>query len=164
MSEVQLLFLVLALLYGWECAVWLRRGTVAFGTWLGRAWWIRHPGTLAGNQRGGFILAAPLPPLGCLLTATQFPLSLSPEGALVWVKCSSPKLQLMGSIPFSTRPFSFPIRSVTEEASTSTPARRRTTPLPAFLPLHFASFLLADIAEYKLLPMDGAGMGGAFCA
>ena len=85
MSEVQLLFLVLALLYGWECAVWLRRGTVAFGTWLGRAWRLQHPGTLAGNQRGGFILAAPLPPLGSLLTTNQFPLSLSPEGALVWV-------------------------------------------------------------------------------
>lgn len=85
MSEVQLLFLVLALLYGWECAVWLRRGTVAFGTWFGRAWCLQHPGTLAGNQRGGFILAAPLPPLGSLLTATQFPLSLSPEGVIVWV-------------------------------------------------------------------------------
>jgi len=85
MSDLQLLFLVLAALYGWECAVWLRRGSVAFTTWLGRAWCARHPGMLLGNQRGGFVFAAPLPPLGTLLTANQFPLSLSPEAALAFV-------------------------------------------------------------------------------
>jgi hypothetical protein len=85
MSELQLLFLVLVLLYGWECACWVRRGSVAFSTWLGRNWRARHPGTLLGNQRGGFIFAAPLPPLGTLLTASQSPLSLSPDGALAYV-------------------------------------------------------------------------------
>jgi hypothetical protein len=85
MSDLQLLFLVLAALYGWECAAWLRRGSVAFTTWLGRGWRARHPGTLLGNQRGGFIFAAPLPPLGTLLTANQFPLSLSPQAALAFV-------------------------------------------------------------------------------
>lgn len=88
MSEVQLLFLVLAAFYGWECACWVRRGSVAFSTWLGRNWRARHPGTLLGNQRGGFIFAAPLPPLGTLLTASQFPLSLSPEGMLAAVATS----------------------------------------------------------------------------
>lgn len=85
MSDLQLLFLVLAALYGWECAAWLRRGSVAFTTWINRSWRVRHPGTLLGNQRGGFIFAAPLPPLGTLLTANQFPLSLSPETALAFV-------------------------------------------------------------------------------
>ena len=85
MSELQLLFLVLTLLYGWECACWVRRGSVAFSTWLGRDWRARHPGTLLGNQYGGFIFAAPLPPLGTLITASQFPLSLSPEGMLAAV-------------------------------------------------------------------------------
>lgn len=85
MSELQLLFLVLAVLYGWECACWVRRGSVAFSTWLGRNWQARHPGNLLGNQNGGFIFAAPLPPLGTLLTASQFPLSLSPEGVLASV-------------------------------------------------------------------------------
>jgi hypothetical protein len=85
MSELQLLFLVLAALYGWECACWVRRGSVAFSTWLGRNWRARHPGNLLGNQRGGFIFAAPLPPLGTLLTASQSPLSLSPDGALAYV-------------------------------------------------------------------------------
>ena len=85
MSELQLLFLVLALLYGWECACWVRRGSVAFSTWLGRNWRARHPGTLLGNQYGGFIFAAPLPPLGTLFTASQSPLSCSPEGVLTSV-------------------------------------------------------------------------------
>ena len=85
MSDVQLLFLVLALLYGWECACWVRRGSVAFKTWFGRTWRLAHPGTLFGNQRGGFIFAAPLPPLGTFLAANQYPLSLSPGAVLAYV-------------------------------------------------------------------------------
>ena len=85
MSDLQWLFLVLAALYGWECACWIRRGTVAFTTWLGRDWHEAHPGTLFGNQRGGFVFAHPLPPLGTFLAANQFPLSLSPEAALAYV-------------------------------------------------------------------------------
>ncbi|MCU0783585.1 MAG: hypothetical protein MUF81_05955 [Verrucomicrobia bacterium] len=88
MSDVQWLFLVLAALYGWECACWVRRGSVAFSTWLGGNWRVRHPGNLLGNQRGGFIFAAPLPPLGTLLTASQFPFSLSPDGVLAYVATS----------------------------------------------------------------------------
>jgi hypothetical protein len=85
MSDVQLLFAVLAALYAWECAGWLRRGSVAFVTWFGRDWRTVHPGMLAGNTNGGFILAAPLPPLGTLHIANQLPLSLSPDGALAFV-------------------------------------------------------------------------------
>jgi len=84
-SEPELLFLVLAVIYGWECACWLRRGSVAFRTWFGRRWRPAHPGTLLGNQRGGLIFAHPLPPLGRLLTGHQFPLSLSPEAVLAYV-------------------------------------------------------------------------------
>jgi hypothetical protein len=84
-SDLELLLLVLALLYGWECACWLRRGSVAFRTWLGRGWRVVHPGALLGNQTGGFIFAAPLPPLGTLLTGNPSPLSLSPEGLLAYV-------------------------------------------------------------------------------
>lgn len=85
MSDLQLLFLVLTALYGWECASWLRRGSVACTTWLGRRWRVKHPGALLGNPRGGVVFAAPLPPLGTLFTANQFPLSLSPEAALAFV-------------------------------------------------------------------------------
>ncbi|MFO1513559.1 MAG: hypothetical protein U1F83_11685 [Verrucomicrobiota bacterium] len=85
MSDVQLLFVVLAVLYGMECFCWLRRGGVAFTTWLGRHWQVRHPDALAGNQSGGFLPAPPLPPLGALFVANQFPLSLSPDGVLAFV-------------------------------------------------------------------------------
>jgi len=85
MTDVQLLSAVLAALYLWECACWLRRGSVAFTTWLARSWQLHHPGSLIGNQRGGFIFAAPLPPLGTILTANQPPLSLSPGGVFAFV-------------------------------------------------------------------------------
>lgn len=85
MSDLQWLFLIVAILYGWECLCWLRRGSVAFVCWFGKSWRLSHPGTLAGNQRGGFVFAQPLPPLGCFLTSTQFPASLSPDGILLYV-------------------------------------------------------------------------------
>ena len=88
MSDVQLLFGVLVVLYWWECLCWVRRGGVVFHSWLGRYWRASHPAALAGNQNGGFILAPPLPPLGSLLVANQFPLSISPDGVLAFVAAS----------------------------------------------------------------------------
>jgi len=85
MSDVQWLFVVLAVLYAWECLCWLRRGGVTFSSWLGRCWRAQHPGTLAGNQNGGFVIAAPLPPLGALFLANQLPFSFSPDGVLAFV-------------------------------------------------------------------------------
>lgn len=85
MSDVQWLFVVLAALYVWECACWLRRGGIAFASWRGRGWRVRQPGTLIANQTGGFVLAAPFPPLGTILVANQFPLSIAPEGVLGFV-------------------------------------------------------------------------------
>jgi len=85
MSDLQLLFLVLGALYGWECACWIGRGTVAFTTWSGRIWREAHPGTLLGNQSGGFVFTHPLPPLGTFFAANQFPLSLTPEAVLAYV-------------------------------------------------------------------------------
>jgi hypothetical protein len=85
MSDLELLFLILALIYGWECACWLPRGSVAFRNWFGRRWRLVNPGMLLGNQNGGFVFAHPVPPLGTILTASQFPMSLSPEAVLVHV-------------------------------------------------------------------------------
>lgn len=85
MSDVQLLFIVLAVLYGWECACWIRRGGLVFITWFGRKWREEQPGALIGNQRGGFVFAPPLPPLGTILTARPLPLSVSSEGILAYV-------------------------------------------------------------------------------
>jgi len=80
MSDLQLLFLVLLLVYGWECACWLGSGVVAVRTWLGRRWDVTQPGSLLGNARGGVAFGTPLPPLGSLLFAYPFPLELSTEG------------------------------------------------------------------------------------
>lgn len=85
MSDVQFLFAILGGLYAWECACWINRGGVFFSNWIGRSWRVQHPATMLGNQRGGFVLAAPIPPLGAVLTANQFPFSLSPDGVLVFV-------------------------------------------------------------------------------
>lgn len=91
MNELELLFLVLAVVYFWECICWLRRGTVAFLNRWGRPWQAAHPAALMGNQTGGVILANPLPPLGCLLTSAQLPWSLSPEGVFSYVaQCINP--------------------------------------------------------------------------
>lgn len=88
MSDLELLFLVLVCLYGWECACWLRSGSVAFLTWFGRRWRPAFAGSVLGNRHGGFILASPLPPLGRILTTNELPLSFSTEGALACA-CSS---------------------------------------------------------------------------
>src|SRR6266404_5641506 len=84
MSDLELLFLVIAILYAWECACWLRLGSVGFLTWFGTRWRIAHPGTLLGNQRGGFIFAPPMPPLGAVLVGQPIPISLSGEGVLAF--------------------------------------------------------------------------------
>lgn len=88
MTDLELLFLVLAVLYLWECAWWVRRGAVGFQTWLGKRWRISHPSALFGNARGGFLLANPLPPLGTVLLGYQLPVSISTKGVLAFVSSS----------------------------------------------------------------------------
>ena len=91
MGELQGLLLVVGIIYLSECLVWVRRGAMAFGNWWGKSFRIRHPGTLAGNQRGGLLPANPLPPLGDIFIVAQFPVSLSPDGAFAYVaSCLNP--------------------------------------------------------------------------
>ncbi|HYT61766.1 MAG TPA: hypothetical protein VEL06_16430 [Haliangiales bacterium] len=84
MGELESLLLVLALIYLSECLVWVRRGALALGTWWGKSFRILYPGALLGNQRGGLLLANPLPPLGTLFLSPLVPFSLSPQGALAY--------------------------------------------------------------------------------
>ena len=42
MTDLELLFLVLAVVYGWECACWTPRGSVGFVTWRGRRYEIAN--------------------------------------------------------------------------------------------------------------------------
>jgi len=91
MGELQGLLLVVGIIYLSECLVWVRRGAMAFARGWGKSSKIRHPGTLAGNQRGGLLLTNPLPPLGDIFIVAQFPLSLSPEGAFAYfAPCLNP--------------------------------------------------------------------------
>lgn len=85
MTDIQILFAILGALYLWECAGWLRRGGVAFSTWLGRSWKVQHPATMLGNPRGGFTFAPPFPPFGTTLYAFQNPCSIGPDGVLWFV-------------------------------------------------------------------------------
>jgi hypothetical protein len=91
MNELELLFLVLAVVYLWESAAWLRWGTVGFMAYWDGRWSLVHPAALLGNQGGGIILANPLPPLGTFLAGGQSPLSISPEGVFSYVaQCVNP--------------------------------------------------------------------------
>lgn len=91
MTELQLLLIVFALIYLWECVCWINRGSVGFLTWLGRRWRIADPASLVGNQSGGFIFGRPLPPLGTVLIGNQYPLSVSPDAVLAYVAtCVNP--------------------------------------------------------------------------
>src|SRR4051812_30283806 len=94
MTELQLLFLIFALIYFWECVCWINRGSVGFLTWFGRRWRLGHPASLFGNQSGGFIFAHPLPPLGTVLIGNQHPLSISPDAVLAYVAtCVNPGIR-----------------------------------------------------------------------
>jgi len=104
MSDLELLFIILLAIYGCECLLWIPRSSIGFVTWLERRWRLAHPSALFGNQRGGLVVAPPLPPLGTVLVGTQFPLSLSPEGVLGYV---SGALSPTGRPAQTARLFSF---------------------------------------------------------
>lgn len=82
MSDLEFLYVLLVAFYLWECTAWIRGGAVMFVRG-----WRRHAvmAPILGNQYGGFALAHPLPPLGAMTVAAQFPLSLSKEGVLAYV-------------------------------------------------------------------------------
>ncbi len=91
MNELELCFLVIAVVYVWECFGWCQRGSVAFLNLWGKTWRIVHPAALMGNQTGGVIFANPLPPLGVIFIGAQSPLSISAEGVFGYVaQCVNP--------------------------------------------------------------------------
>ena len=82
MGDLESLWLVVAVIYLTECAVWVRRSSVAaLQGWAGR-WRLRHPGVVLGNANGALVFANPLPPLGTVLLGHPFPVSLSPQAML----------------------------------------------------------------------------------
>ena len=97
MSDVELLFLVLALIYAWECSCWLRWGSTGFVNWFGERWRPVKPISMLGNSKGGFVFAPVLPPLGGILTSHAFPVLISPDGVL---PNSAASLQTPSFVPF----------------------------------------------------------------
>lgn len=88
MSDLHVLLLVLAVIYLWDCLVWVRRGSIAFSSWRGTRWHLRFPAALAGNTRGGLVPVPPLPPLGTVFVTAPPPVSVSTEGVLGFVSAS----------------------------------------------------------------------------
>jgi hypothetical protein len=82
MGDLESLLLVIAAIYLTECAVWVRRSSVAAQQSWGSRWRLRHPGVVLGNAHGAVVFANPLPPLGTVLLSHPFPVSLSPQAML----------------------------------------------------------------------------------
>ncbi|MFO1476958.1 MAG: hypothetical protein U1F98_09950 [Verrucomicrobiota bacterium] len=83
MTELEVLYLVLAGVYAWECVCWLPSAAFAATTWFGQRWRPRMPNSLAGNSNGGLVLAPPLPPLGWLAQCSPFSIFTSTDGAVL---------------------------------------------------------------------------------
>jgi hypothetical protein len=88
MSDLELLWLVLLLLYLWECACWIPRESIALVSRGWTPWQVAWPSSVLSNQWGGFVLVQPFPPLGTIVVTNPIPLSLSPEGMLGFVSSS----------------------------------------------------------------------------
>jgi hypothetical protein len=82
MGDLESLLLVITAIYLTECAVWVRRSSVAVQRNWGGRWHLRHPGVVLGNARGAVVMANPLPPLGNVLLSHPFPVSLSTQAML----------------------------------------------------------------------------------
>ncbi|MEI6969982.1 MAG: hypothetical protein WCL44_00570 [bacterium] len=80
MSEGSLLFLILALLYSFDCLLWVRKRSVLFVSPWCRRWRTKSGSRLAGNDNGGLAFLNPLPPLGRVFAGFWIPVSISPAG------------------------------------------------------------------------------------
>lgn len=80
MSDVQWLFLILALLYASECLFWVPSGAIAFAQGFGRSWTRSHP--WLSNHRGGFVLAPWFSPLGSIVICHAPVAIVEPDGII----------------------------------------------------------------------------------
>lgn len=80
MSDGQVLFLILCLIYATDCFAWLNSHSVAFCAWWGRDWKAKTAHPYWGPSAGGPLLLNPIPPLGRVICAQVVPVSLSPDG------------------------------------------------------------------------------------
>lgn len=72
MSDAEWMLAVLVALYLSDCLIWCPRHSLVFVSHFGRTWRVLKAADLPGNDRGGFLLANPLPPLGYVHAATPW--------------------------------------------------------------------------------------------
>lgn len=79
MTDHQLLFFVVVLLYFSECLFWVGSQGIVFIK-SSNEWKVTFPSSLFGNSNGGLALAWPFPPLGKVFLAYFLPVSFSERG------------------------------------------------------------------------------------
>lgn len=80
MSDLESLFLVVALLYLLECGTWIPRGGLAFVAALGARARIAIPSRFLSIRGGGLVWTNPLSLPGRLFRCGEWPFSVTPEG------------------------------------------------------------------------------------
>lgn len=84
LSDVEWIFVILAVLYFGEALVWVRPGVVAFVSSWGAIGSVRRPRRLTGNENGDLVLASLLP-VDVTLLSEPIPLSFSADGVVAFV-------------------------------------------------------------------------------
>jgi hypothetical protein len=86
MTDAQVLFVALGILYLWECLVWVPRGTVVFRRFGPRRAARVHDGSrLPGPHVAGLLFSDPLPSFGLAAVTAWLPVSLSIRGVYSYV-------------------------------------------------------------------------------
>ena len=62
-SEILIFLAVIVLIYLFDCIVWVPNNSVAFASTFGNKYSIKKPVKIATNNKGGFVLLSPFPPL-----------------------------------------------------------------------------------------------------
>jgi hypothetical protein len=78
LSDTEWVMIVLAAIYLFECACWVRRDVVCLGSLLGRFRALPSP-SFMGNERNKLVVGNPSPLARCFVSA-PWPLAVSPEG------------------------------------------------------------------------------------
>jgi hypothetical protein len=87
LSDVEKIFVVIAILYAIETLLWLRSGSDAFISIAGRFLYSGRCVTLLANDRGRLALGAPLP-FDASFVAQGIPVSIGEEGVVGFLSCS----------------------------------------------------------------------------
>ena len=80
MSDEQVLFVVICLIYLSDCCFWLKNQSVAFLSPWQRKWQAKTSNYLGGNAYGSLIFLNPFPPFGRIFQCHLSPISFSPTG------------------------------------------------------------------------------------